>query len=175
MTDKLNFLVKKDLWLAAEPEPKFKILGWVTIKPKFDNGYIKKNTALIFSHFYQDALNFAMILPGSQHEKWHAEFFQKEIESLTNEGALDLIDINDIDEATMAPGLSESSQRLILIKESGLFEFNKEAIIAKDLYIVMGKRENRQSQGNIVTGEKISLNHLLDVYSTAVGQELILK
>jgi hypothetical protein len=174
MTDRLNFLIKKDLWLATEEEP-FKVLGWTTIKPKFDNGYIKKNTVLIFSHMFEDAINFVMIPAGLQYMKWFAEFLQKEIESLTNEGTLELIKINEIVEAAIAPGFPELTQGPILIRESTLFEFTKEAILPKDLYIVMGPRENRQSQGNIVTGEKISLRHLLDVYSTAVGQNLISK
>lgn len=171
---KLNFLVKEDLWLATEEEP-FKILEWTTTKPKFDNGHIKKNTALIFSHMYKDALNFVMVPTGSQYEKWTAEFFQKEIESLINEGTLELIKMNEIIEATIVPGFPELTQGPILIRESTLFEFNKEAILPKDLYIVMGPRENKQSQGDITTGEKISLIHILDVYSTAIGQKLILK
>lgn len=174
MVEELNFLVKEDLWLAAEGEP-FKILGWTTTKPKFDNGHIKKNTALIFSHLYKDALNFVMIPPGSQYEAWPAEFLQKEIESLTNEGILVLIKINKITEADITPGFAELTQGPILIRESRLFEFNKEAILPKDLYIVMGSRENTQSQGDIVIGEKISLRHILDVYSNAIGQKLILK
>jgi hypothetical protein len=116
-----------------------------------------------------------MIPPGSQYEKWTAEFFQKEIETLTDEGALELIKMNEVTEATVTPGFPELTQGILIIRESGLFEFSKEAILPRDLYIVMGQRENQQSQGEIITGEKISLRHLLDVYSTAVGQKLILK
>ena len=174
MTDKLNFLVKKDLWLAAEPEPKFKILGWTTIKPKFDNGHIDANTVLIFNHMYKDALDFVMIKPGAKYEKWYAEFDQKEIESLTNEGSLELIKIKEITEAVIAPA-PESIPGPILIRDSILFEFNKEAILPKDLYIVMGMRENMQSQGEIIPGEKISLIHILDTYSTAVGKKILKK
>lgn len=175
MTDKLNFLVKQDIWLAKEIDPEYKILGWTTTKPKFDNGHIKKDTALIFSHMYQDALNFVMIPPGSQYDKWTSEFFQKEIESLTNNGVLELIKMNEIVEAAIVPGFPELTQGPILIRESRLFEFSKEAVLPRDLYIVMGKRENHQSQGEITTGEKISLRHIIDVYSTAIGQKLISK
>lgn len=175
MTDKLNFLVKKDLWLAIEQEPKFKILGWTIIKPKFDNGHIKKNTALIFSHTFKDALNFVMIPPGSGYNEWTAEFDQKEIESLNNEGTLDLIKMNEIAEIDIVSESPEGDQGPILIRESNLLEFNKEAILPRDLYIVMGPKENRLSRGNIATGEKISLGDLLYLYSTTVGQNLILK
>lgn len=174
MVDKLNFLVKQDIWLAAEEEP-FKILGWTTTKPKFDNGHIKKDTALIFSHMYKDALNFVMIPPGSQYDKWTAEFLQKELESLTNDGTLEIIIMNEIVEATIVPGFPELTQGPILIRESRLFEFTNKAILPRDLYIVMGTRENHQSQGELTTGEKISLIHILDVYSNAVGQKLISK
>lgn len=174
MTDKLNFLVKKDLWLSAEEEP-FKIIGWTTMKPKFDNGHIKKETALIFSHMFKYALNFVMIPPGVQYEKWTAEFSQEELESLTNDGSLEIIKMNEIVEASIVPGFPELTQGPILIRDSKLFEFNKEAILPRDLYIVMGSRENHQSQGEITTGEKISLRHIIDVYSTAVGKKIISK
>lgn len=172
MTDKLNFIVKKDIWLAAEEEP-FKIIGWTSIKPKSDNGHIKKETALIFSHMFKDALNFVMIPPGMPYDKWTAEFLQKELESLTNDGALELIKMNEIVEVSIVPGFPESGQ--ILIRDSRLFEFNKEALLPKDLYIVMGSRENQQSQGEFITGEKISLRQILDVYSDAIGKKLISK
>lgn len=177
MTDKLNFIVKKDIWLVTEEEP-FKIIGWSSIKPKSDNGHIKKETALIFSHMFKDALNFVMIPPGMQYDKWTAEFFQKELESLTNDGALEIIKMNEIVEASIVPGCSECpelTQGLILIRDSRLFEFNKEALLPRDLYIVMGSRENQRSHGEFVPGEKISLRHIIDVYSDAVGKKLISK
>ena len=159
MTDKLNFIVKKDIWLATEEEP-FKIIGWTSIKPKSDNGRIKKETALIFSHMFKDALNFVMIPPGMPYDKWTAEFFQKELELLTNDGALEIVKMNEIVEASIVPGFPESTQ-VILIRDSSLFEFNKEALLPKDLYIVMGSRENQQSLGEFIPGEKISLRHIL--------------
>ncbi len=173
MTNELNFIVKKDIWLAMEEEP-FKIIGWTSIKPKSDNGYIKKETALIFSHMFKDALNFVMIPPGMPYDKWTAEFLQKELESLTNDGSLEIIKMNEIVEVSIVPGFPESIQP-ILIRDSTLFEFNKEALLPKDLYIVMGSRENQQSQGKFVPGEKISLRHILDIYSDAVGKKLISK
>lgn len=175
VVDKLNLIVKKDLWLAAEPEPKFKILEWTTIKPKYDNGHIKQNTVLIFSHMFKDALNFIMIPSGVQYEKWYAEFLSQEIESLTNEGTLEIIKINEIVEASIVPGFPELTQGPILIRPSRLFEFSNEAILPRDLYIVMGQRENTQSKGELIPGEKISLRQLLDVYSTALGEKIISK
>lgn len=175
MVDKLNLIVKKDLWLAKEIDPEYKILGWTTIKPKFDNGHIKQDTVLIFSHMYKDALNFVMISPGVQYEEWYTEFLPKEIESLTNEGALEIIKINEIGEADIAPGFPELTQGLILIRPSRLFEFTNEAILPNNLYIVMGQRENMRSKGQLVAGEKISLRQLLDVYSTALGEQRISK
>jgi len=174
MTDKLNFIVKKDIWLAAEEEP-FKVLEWTTIKPKSDNGHIKKETALIFSHMFKDALNFVMIPPGVLYEKWTAEFLQKELESLTNDGALEIIKMNEIVEVSIVPGFPELTQGPILIRDSRLFEFNKEALLPRDLYIVMGSRENQRSQGEFIPGEKISLRHIIDIYSDAVGKKLISK
>ncbi len=175
MVDKLNFLVKKDLWLAVEEEPKFEILGWTTIKPKFDNGYIKKNTALIFHHMYKDDLNFLMILPGNIYEEWTAEFMQKEIENLTEEGVLELIEMNEVVEIIISPGFPELTQGPILLRDQEDLVFNKQAILPRDLNIIMGKRENHQSEGKIITGEKISLRHLLDTYSIAVGKNLVSK
>ncbi len=175
MTDKLNFLVKQDIWLAKEIDPEYKILGWTTTKPTFDYGHIKKDTALVFSHMYKDALNFVAISPGVQYEEWYAEFLPQEIESLTNEGAIEIIKINEIVEADIAPGFPELTQGLILIRPSRLFEFTNEAILPNNLYIVMGQRENMQSKGKLIAGEKISLRQLLDVYSTALGEQIISK
>lgn len=174
MTDKLNFLVKKDLWLATEQEP-FKILGWTAVKPRTDNGRIKQHTALIFSHMYKDALNFIMVSPGVQYEKWYAEFTQKEIEQLTKEGILELIYMEEITEAAIVPGFPELTQGAILTRISKSFEFDKDAILPRDLYIVMGQRENMQSKGELIPGEKISLRQILNVYATALGKKLISK
>ena len=174
MTNELNFIVKKDIWLATEEKP-FKIIGWTSIKPKSDNGHIKKETALIFSHMFKDDLNFVMIPPGMPYDKWTAEFSQKELEYLSNDGSLEIIKMNEIVEASIVPGFPELTQGPILIRESRLFEFSKEAILPRDLYIVMGTRQNQQSQGEFIPGEKISLRHILDVYSDAVGKKLISK
>lgn len=169
--------VEKPIWLAVEKEPTFKILIWTTTKPKYDNGFIDKGSILVFNYIYQspegEGLNFIEIHPGQEYESHMPEFNQAEIDSLTREGALTLLKLEDIEEISIIMGE-------VFIKytdhiEGRQLSFDTNVLSPKDLYIVMGPEESKLSDYRIKLGEKISLKRLLQIYSTAVGQNLVLK
>ena len=169
--------VEKPIWLAAEKEPTFKVLGWTTTKPKYDNGFIDKGSILIFSYIYSssegDGLNFIEIRPGQVYESHKPEFNQSEIDSLTKEGTLTLLRLEDIEEISIMMG-GVFIKYFDYIAEKQL-SFDAKVFSPKDLYIIMGPEESRLSDYRINVGEKISLKRLLQIYSTAVGQNLVLK
>ena len=66
----LNFTLTQPIWLKFDEE-KGEVLGWTTKKPRADNGYISKNTILIYDHIYlstptdqEPGLNFIEIHSG---------------------------------------------------------------------------------------------------------------
>lgn len=172
--------VEKPIWLAItrpNDEPESKIMGWTTVEPKYDNGFINKGSALIFNHIYstpdeEDTLNFIIIKPGPEYETVTAEFLQKEIDSLTKEGTFNLSRLEDIEEISIIMGE-------VFIKYFDYIarhlSFDAKVFSPKNLYIIMGPEESNLSNYRINAGEKISLKRLLQIYSTAVGQNLVLK
>lgn len=161
---KLIFRVEKPIWLATTE--KSQIIGWTTIKPTFDNGYIGKNNILIFSHLYKNALNFIILSPNEITTNLTPEFLESELDNLTKQGALKLLDTEEIDQISIVFGG-------IYIKTKDIFE--SPVLLPKDLYVLMARRESMRSAGKIKIGEKISLRHILDVYAEGIGQNLILK
>lgn len=175
---KLILGVKSPIWLSMTgpmEESESKITGWVAIKPEYDNGFIDKDTVLVFNHIYkppedgEEGLNFIMIRPGPTYEATTVEFFQKEIEYLTEGGVLEpyLVEV-DIDEMSIVSGN-------LLIKYPLKLSFDDRFFVPKDMYIVMGSEESELSNFRIKVGEKLSLKRLLAIYSTAIGQNLVLK
>lgn len=165
---KLIFRVEKPIWLASTGPEKFEIIGWTSKKPTYDNGYIEKNTVLVFSHLYEDALNFMMLRSEDKFKIGTAEFFEKELDSLTKEKTLTLLDSKDVDEISIVLGG-------IYIRHIEDESFESPIILPKDIYVVMGNRDAVRSQRKIKTGEKISLRHILDIYDDVVGRDLIPK
>jgi hypothetical protein len=169
--------VEKPIWLAVEKEPVFKILEWTTIKPKYDNGFIDKGSILIFSYLYSspegEGLNFIEIRPGQEYESRLPEFNQAEIDSLTKEGTLTLLRLEDIEEISIMMG--EVFIKYFDYIAGKQLSFDTKVFSPKDLYIIMGPEEFKLSHNRIKVGEKISLKRLLQIYSTAVGQNLVLK
>lgn len=167
--------VEKKLWLATNTTPgekPFEILKWTTTKPEHDNGYIEKGGVLVFNRLSpyrikeRQPLEFMIIRPGTVPGDYPVDFFEEEIDSLTKEGALELLSIEDIDEVSIILGK-------VLIKYPMRLSFDTKVISPGDLYIIFGPKEMNQSKGKITSGEKISLQHLIDVFSTAVGFNLI--
>jgi len=170
--------VEKPIWLAIEEEPSFKIIGWTTTKPKYDNGFIDKGSVLIFNYIYSstegdDGLNFIEIRPGQVYESHMPEFYQAEIDSLTKESALTLLRLEDIEEISIMMG--EVFIKYFDYITGRQLSFDAKVFSPKDLYIIMGPEESELSNYRIKVGEKISLKRLLQIYSTAVGQNLVLK
>lgn len=169
--------VEKPIWLAMTgplEEPESKIIGWTTIKPKYDNGFIDKSTVLVFSHIYstpdeeEEGLNFIMMQPGPEYEATTAEFFQKEIDSLTRDGVFTLLRLENIDEMSIILGEA-------FIKYPRHLSFDAQVLSPRELYVIMGPEESKLSNYRIKVGEKMSLKRLLEIYSTALGQNLVLK
>lgn len=100
------------------------------------------------------------------------EFDQREIDSLIKEGALTLLILEDIEEISIIMGE-------VFIKYFNLagkqLSFDAKVLSPKNLYIIMGPEESKLSNYRIKVGEKIPLKRLLQIYSTAVGQNLVLK
>ena len=169
--------VEKPIWLAVEKEPTFKILEWTTTKPKYDNGFIDKGSILIFNYIYRspegEGLNFIEIRPGQVSESHFPEFNQTEIDSLTKEDALTLLRLEDIEEISIIMG--EVFIKYFDYIAGRQLSFDAKVFSPKDLYIIMGPEEFKLSHNRINVGEKISLKRLLQIYSTAVGQNLVLK
>lgn len=172
-TDKPELIlgVEKPIWLAITGR-------WTIIKPKYDNGFIDKGSVLIFSNIYstpseEDTLNFIIIKPGPEYEPITAEFFQKEIDSLTIEGTLTLLTLENIEEVSIIMG--EIFIKYFDYIAGKYLSFDAKVFSPKDLYIIMGPEESKLSNYRIKVGEKISLKRLLQIYSTAVGQNLVLK
>lgn len=169
--------VEKPIWLAVEKEPTFKVLGWTTTQPKYDNGFIDRGSILIFSHIYSspegEGLNFIEIRPGHVYESRTPEFDQREIDSLTKEGVLTLLRLEDIEEISIMMG--EVFIKYFDYITGRQLSFDAKVLSPKDLYIIMGPEESKLSNYRIKVGEKISLKRLIQIYSTAVGQNLVLK
>ena len=175
--------VEKQIWLATTGSMEVsgsEIIGWTTKKPVYDNGSIDKGSVLVFSNISPEidtrerqSLEFMIIHTGPVPGDFPAEFYEEEINSLTKEGALKLLELKNIEEISIALGD-------VLIKFFDYIpgielSFDAKVLSPKDLFIVMGPDEMKLSKGKIITGEKISLKHLLEIYSIAIGQNLILK
>ncbi len=168
--------VENPIWLAMTgplEKPESKNIGWTTTKPKYDNGFIDKGTVLVFSHIYstpgeEEGLNFIMMQPGPEYDVYTAEFFQKEIDSLTKEGVFTLLRLENIDEISIILGE-------VFIRYPKHLSFDAQVFSPRELYIIMGPEESKLSNYRIKVGEKMSLKRLLEIYSTALGQNLVLK
>lgn len=175
--------VEKPIYLAATgplEESSSEIIGWTTIKPQYDNGSIDKGSVLLFINISSEEdvrgfqpLEFMIMHIGPIPGEYPADFLQEEIDTLTKEGALTLLELKNVDEISIAIGevFIKYSDYISGIKLS----YDAKVFSPKDLYITMGPNEMRKSDAKITTGEKISLNHIIDVYSSAVGKNLISK
>jgi len=175
--------VEKPIYLAATgplEESSSEIIGWTTIKPQYDNGFIDKGSVLIFVKISPEEdvrgilpLEFMIIHVGPIPGEFPADFLEEEIDSLTKEGAFTLLNLKDIEEISIVLGkVFTKYPNYIAGKE---LSFDAKILVPKDLYIIMGPEEMRKSNAKITTGEKISLQHILEVYSTSIGQNLISK
>lgn len=175
--------VERPIWLATTgplEETNSEIIGWTAKEPEYNNGYIDKGSVLLFANISsekdtrrQPPLEFIIIHAGPVPGEYPADFLEEEIDSLTKEGVFTLLRLENIDEVSICLGQ-------ILIKYQNYIaernlSFDARTFSPRDMYIVMGPEEMRRSNGKIATGEKMSLEYLLEVYSVAVGQNLISK
>ncbi len=148
-------------------------------KPNYDNGFIDKGSVLIFSYLYPspegEGLNFIEIHPGNGqgHESHFPEFNQEEIDFLIKEKALTLLELKDVEEISII--MEDVFIKHFDYIKGRQLSFDTRVFSPKDLYIIMGPEEFKLSHNRIKVGEKISLKRLLQIYSTAVGQNLVLK
>lgn len=172
---RLIFMTLKKIWLRRD------VGKWTIDAPPSDYNYemygpvgsIDTGSFLIFSHMYEDAFNFYVIKSGSKSILDTYEFLESDIKHLTDPGINALTLKDDIIKDTTE--MSVISNKYALLKDTRGWTFNLPIYLLKDTYIVMTEKEYKQSNGRLGVGEKISLRHLLDVYSTATGQNLILK
>lgn len=174
--------VEKQIWLATTgpmEESRSEIIGWTTKKPTYDNGFIEKGAVLIFVNIShernvkgQHPLEFMTIRTGHTPGYFPADFLEKEIDSLTKEGALTLLTKENIEEIAVV--LGDTFIKYFDYIPGIHLSFDAKVLSPKDLYIVAGPEEMKLSEGKITTGEKISLRHILEICSIAIGQDLIL-
>lgn len=166
----LSFIVNKDLW--RESDERGMPIRWISIVPSRYISYMEKGTVFLFSGIYreegQDIIHFIAVSPGPDSIIDDVELTIKELESLTESKLLRFADIKDVKEISITPSGT-------LIQDPAGWTFNHPVYLPNEIYIVMGRQEYRDSGGKLGIGQKMSLRHLLSVYSTAIKQGLILK
>ena len=85
----------------------------------------------------------------------------KELESLAESKLLKFTDIKDVKEVSITPSGT-------LIQDPAGWTFNHPVYLPNKIYIIMGKQEYKDSGGRLGVGKKVSLRHLLSVYSSAI-------
>lgn len=171
----LTFIVFENLW--RESDERGEPIKWVSKMPSHYISFMKKGTVLLFSGIYrdeiykegvQDIIHFIVVSPGPESIIDEVELTIKELESLTESKLLRFTDIKDVKEISITPSGT-------LIQDPKGWTFNHPVYLPREIYIVMGIQEYKDSDGKLGVGEKISLRHLLSVYSSAIKQGLILK
>jgi len=179
-TQSLILKVEKPIWLATTgPLDKSgtEIIGWTSIKPPYDNGSIGEGAILTFIELFPEKdvtgsqpLEFMITHIGPVPGEYPADLYEEEINRLIQDGALKLLEIENVDEISIVTG-----NVFIKYSKHPYLLFDTKVISPRDLYIIMGPDEMMRSNAKITTGEKISLKHILDIYSTAIGQNLMSK
>ena len=162
----LTFIVNKDLW--RESDEGGMPIRWISTRPKNYISTMEKGTVFLFSGIYkeegQDIIHFIAVSPGSDSIIDEVELTIKELQSLTESKLLKFTDIKDVKEISITPSGT-------LIQDPAGWTFNHPVYLPNEIYIVMGKQEYKDSGGKLGVGNKISLRHLLSVYSSAIRQE----
>ncbi len=158
----LSFRVNKFLWRESEKNdlpPK-----WTSIKPKNYISTMEKGTIFLFSGIYkeegQDIIHFLAIYPGASSIIDEVELTLKELGSLVESDLLSFKDVKDVKEISITSSGT-------LIQDPAGWTFNHPIYLPNEIYIVMGKKEYKNSGGKLGVGQKISLSDLLSVYSTS--------
>lgn len=115
----LNFTLTQPIWLEFD-EGEGEVLGWTTKKPRADNGYISKNTILIYDHIYlstptdqEPGLNFIEIHSGDT-----AEFIMSEVKEFVDSGVFEIIKSIDVDNVVLTPNSIVADSSTILITDN---------------------------------------------------------
>ena len=163
----LSFIVWKDLWRESDEKG---FLRWTSTKPNRYISTMKKGTVFIFSEIYkeegQDIIHFLAVSPGPLSIIDEVELTIKELESLTESKLLKFADIKHVKEISITPSGT-------LIQDPQGWTFNHPVYLPHEINIVMGVNEYKNSGGKLGVGQKISLQLLLSLYSTAIGQDII--
>lgn len=166
----LTFRVDQDLWRESDEHDM--PIRWVPTKPSRYISYMEHGTVFLFSGIYidegRDIVHFIAVPPGPESIIDEVELTIDELESLTESRLLRFLDVKDVKEISITPAGT-------LVEEPEGWTFKEPVYLPSDVYIVMGKQEYRNSGGKLGVGQKISLRHLLEVYSIAIKQGLILK
>ena len=126
---------------------------------------MEKGTVFLFSGIYKeegrDIIHFMAISPGPDSIIDEVELTIKELESLTEAKLLKFTDIKDVKEISITPSGT-------LIQDLTGWTFNHPVYLPNEIYIVMGTQEYKNSGGKLGVGKKISLRHILDIYSASM-------
>ena len=175
--------LEKPIYLAATgplEESSSEIIGWTTTKPQYNNGDIDKGSVLIFVKISPEEdikghrpLEFMIIHTGTVPGEFPVYLLEEEIDALTKEGAFTLLELEDVEEISIVLGkIFTKYPDYIADKE---LSFDATVSAPKNTYIIMSPEEMRNSNAQLITGEKISLQHIIDVYSKSIGRNLISK
>lgn len=166
----LSFRVNERLW--READERGMPIRWVSKMPSHYISYIEEGTVFLFSGIYreegQDIIHFIAVPHGPESIIDEVELTIKELESLTESYLLTFTNIKYVKEISITPSGT-------LIEDPETWTFNHPVYFPDEIYIIMGKQEYKNSGGKLGIGKKISLRHLLDIYSMAIKQGLILK
>lgn len=162
----LSFRVNKFLWRESDE----KGLRWTSTKPKNYISTMEQGTVFLFAGIFkeegQEIIHFLAVTPGTSSVIDEVEFTIKELESLVESDLLKFKDVKDVNEISITPSGT-------LIQDPEGWTFNHPIYLPNEIYIVMGRKEYKNSGGKLGIGKKISLSSLLNIYSSAIGQGLI--
>lgn len=158
----LNFVLTQPIWLEFD-EKESEVLGWITEKPRADNGYIDKDTILTYSHMYPDiptrdvkpTLNF-IIIPGED----TAEFLIGEIKKFVDSGVFRIIKSVDVNNIILTP--------------NGTIIDSNTILSADNINIIMGIDEAKHSK-YVGVGDIVSLQDLIKCYVSHKNEDVEFK
>ena len=159
----LTFIVNKDLW--RESDERDMPIRWTSTIPGRYISFMEKGTVFLFSGIYreesQDIIHFIAVSPGSDSIIDEIELTIKELQFLTESKLLKFTDIKNVKEVSITPSGT-------LIQDPAGWTFNHPVYLPNEIYIIMGKQEYKDSGGKLGVGKKVSLHHLLSIYSAAL-------
>ncbi len=167
--------VEKSLYIETNESGNEDIgIGWTTNKPKHFRGKLDKGAILIFSDVSSMIdttgnypLNFMYIY--NNENDYPVNFAEGDIQRLVKENALLLLEQNEMSELSICLG------QVIRNNPYEITGYDTEVLSPRDLYVIMSVSDMKRSNRKVVVGDKIPLEHIIQVYTEAIGKNLIPK